>query len=330
MRKNSTISFAIILAIGTCVAFGIPTASAKAVTLKAVAFLPKHIAAVSGMQMLTDRVNKQSNGEVIIKYLGGPEVIPPPALMEAVRTGKIDIAIQSSERFTDVVPELAILCTSELSPMEERENGAFEWIAKYLEKKMNVHYVQRANCGPGFSVYPNFPVSKVEDLAGKRFAARAQCYPFLRAMGAVPVDVGKGDWYAAVERGIVDGYSIPIPSVPAWGLLDITKYAIDAPFYRSSNVVIVVNLDKWNSLPMKHRKLMDEIGKNAEPDIIEFQMKKVAEARQKMINAGIKFIKLPPAEEKKFLGFANTSIWDDYKKKVSPEVVAEAKRLFTK
>lgn len=304
-------------------------AAAEPITLKAVAFLPKNISSVTGLQMFTERVNKESNGELVIKYLGGPEVIPPPALMEAVRTGRIDIAVQSAERFMDTVPETGFIHLSQHTPLEERQKGVFEWISKHLKEKMNVQYLCRINYGAGFYTHTNFPAGKVEDFAGKRIAARAQCFDFIRALGATPVDVGQGDWFAAVENRIVDGYNIPLASVIGWGMTKITKHTIDHVVYQPSNVLLMVNQKKWESLPPKLQKLMFDVAAKLEPDIGVYQDKVTAEARKKMEEGGVKFIKFSPDEAKKYVGLSISSVWEAGKKKLSPESFAETKKLLS-
>ena len=307
-----------------------PPAVAKTITLKAVSFLPKHITAIAGMKMFVDRVNQQSKGEIKIKWLGGPEVMPPPAQIEAVRTGRIDMVIHSPERFVDKVPEAGCMQLSELNPMEERQSGAYAWITKYLKEKLNVHNLGRGNTGSGFMLYTSFPVSKIGDFSGKQIAARPQCFPFFKAMGAVPVNVGKGDWYSAVERGIVDAYSIPITSVVAWGLLDITKYTVDHFFYEAGNILLMANLDKWNKLPEKHRQLLNKIAKELEPDLLDFQLDQRAKAHAKVKKGGVKFVKLPPADAKKFLKLSTNAPWEVYKKLVGPAIYTKARKLFSK
>jgi TRAP-type C4-dicarboxylate transport system substrate-binding protein len=279
------------------------------------------------MKMLVDKVAQQGKGEIRIKWLGGPEVMPPPAQIEAVRTGRVDMVIHSPNWFMDKVPEVVCLTLSERTPMEERQNGAHDWAAKYLKEKLNVHYLGRAHSASGFWLHTNFPVEKTGDFAGKQIAARRTCVPFFKAMGAVPVDVGKGDWYSAVERGLVDAYSIPVTSVVGWGLLKITKYTIDQEFYLASNIHFFVNLDKWNTLSEKHQRLLDRIAKELEPEIVDYNRKKTAGAVMKMKKAGIKFIKLSPEENKKFLDFAYGALWEDYKKLVGPEVYTKARQL---
>jgi TRAP-type C4-dicarboxylate transport system substrate-binding protein len=117
LKVGLLVSISVIM---TSLVVSTPPAAAETITLKAVSFLPKHISGVYGMQMLVDKVNQQGKGEIKIKWLGGPEVMPPPAQVEAVKTGRIDMVIHSPENFLDKVPEVGVLHLSELTPMEKR------------------------------------------------------------------------------------------------------------------------------------------------------------------------------------------------------------------
>jgi len=187
VKRFSCICLVFMFAITICMAVQAQEVAAKPIKLRAVTFLPKHLAAVAGMKMMADRVKERSNGQLIIEYLGGPEVIPPPAQADAMRKGRIDIGVNAAERFGDIVPEINVLHLSELNPQEERQKGTLDWIDKYLKKKLNTHYLGRATSNTGFFVYTSFPVSKVDDLKGKQMASRPLCFPLFRALGANPV-----------------------------------------------------------------------------------------------------------------------------------------------
>lgn len=330
VKRFSCICLVFMFAIMICMAVPAQEVAAKPIKFRAVTFLPKHLAAVAGMKMMADRVKERSNGQLVIEYLGGPEVIPPPAQAEALMKGRIDIGVNAAERFGDLVPEINVLHLSELNPQEERQKGTYKWIDEHLKKKLNTHYLGRATSNTGFFVYTSFPVSKVDDLKGKQMASRPLCFSLFRALGANPVAVGKGDWFSAVERGVVDGHSIPLDSVVSWGLVDVTKYTIDHALYTMSSPVFMVNLDKWNKLPGDLQKLLTDVAIELEPELAALRGKRNAAARKKMISAGVKFIKFSPADEKKFLSAAYDSNWAVYKKKVGADVYAEARKLFLK
>jgi hypothetical protein len=80
MKKSILISSMVLLGIGLFIAgwFAGPASAADKTTLNLVSFVPKMNISYRGWAPLfIDKVNKRSNGELFIKYRGGPEVIPP-------------------------------------------------------------------------------------------------------------------------------------------------------------------------------------------------------------------------------------------------------------
>jgi TRAP-type C4-dicarboxylate transport system substrate-binding protein len=62
--------------------------------------------------------------------------------------------------------------------------------------------------------------------------------------------------YTALERGVVDGYGWPIHALFDLNWQEKTKFRVDPGFY-NAEVGLVMNLDKYKSLPAKTRQLLD-------------------------------------------------------------------------
>src|SRR5512142_180562 len=64
---------------------------AKEITLKMVTFLPKDDVNLTAWWAYVEEVNKRANGELVIKFTGGPEAIPSFKQFDAVRSGVVDM-----------------------------------------------------------------------------------------------------------------------------------------------------------------------------------------------------------------------------------------------
>ena len=310
------LSFSIFVAM----AFMAPTqadAVAKTINLKAVCFLPAQATVVRFLPIYADKVNKRSKGELNISFLGGPEVIPTAALSEAVIKGRVDIALNAANLFIDKVPEVFGLALSRYSAMEERKNGVYEWVNQYFNK-MNLEYLGRAKTDLPFYLATNFPVATPKDFAGHQFGALDFTIGFTKALGATPVNVPKPDWFISVQRGVVDGYCLPIGNIVSYKLQEITKYLVDHDL-RFDHEIIVMNRDKWKSLPQHLQKLMTEVAVEMEPEVKAFFTEETQRSRKVMQDAGMKFVKFSPADAKSYLDTFNKAILDDFKKEAKPE-----------
>lgn len=68
------------------------------------------------------------------------------------------------------------------------------------------------------------------------------------ALGAVPVAIGIGETYLALQKGTVDGMGGFWSGIQGYRFYEVLKYLSYVPLYANVQV-IAMNLDKWNSLP---------------------------------------------------------------------------------
>lgn len=303
-------------------------AFAKTINLNAVCFLPVQASVNHFLPIYAERVNKRSNGELNIKFLGGPEVIPTAALSEAVIKGRVDIALNAANLFMDKVPEVFGLALSSHTAVEERKNGIYDWVNQHFNK-VNLHYLARAKTDLPNYMFSNFEVKSPKDLAGRQFGALDFTMGFTKALGATPVNVPKADWYISVQRGVVDGYCLPAGNMVSYKLQEVTKYVIDHDL-RFDHEVIVINLNKWKSLPQHLQKLMTEIAIEMEPEVKEFFRAETQRARKLMQDGGMKFITFSSTDAKLFLDTYDKAILEDFRKVASPESFAKTRERFSK
>ena len=81
------------------------------------------------------------------------------------------------------------------------------------------------------------------------------------------------------------------------GLAPVLPYAVDHGIY-SDNNAIIINMDKWNSLPKHLQDLMIESMKEVEREIPPESRGVFAKHRQGMLDAGMEFIKFSPEDAK--------------------------------
>ncbi|MBM4340114.1 MAG: hypothetical protein FJ110_11295, partial [Deltaproteobacteria bacterium] len=72
----------------TCT-IGILNNPSQAVELKMTTFLPKDDVNHTAWWAFVEEVNKKSKGDLVIKFIGGPEAVPAFKQFEAMRTGVV-------------------------------------------------------------------------------------------------------------------------------------------------------------------------------------------------------------------------------------------------
>jgi TRAP-type C4-dicarboxylate transport system substrate-binding protein len=228
---------------------------AQEVTLRLVSAFPENQFYVKRTIEWVEKVNKENKGTLQINFIGGPKAIPTFEVGNAVKTGVVDIGFTTGAFYTNVMPEADILKLSETSAAEQRANGGYDLINRIWAEKANMRYLAKVVEFTPFHLYLNKKIDK-PDLAGLKIRITPVYREFFQSMGASVVTMPPGEVYTALERGVVDGYGWPIHALFDLNWQEKTKFRVDPGFY-NAEVGLVMNLDKYKSLPAKTRQLLD-------------------------------------------------------------------------
>jgi|SaaInl7_200m_RNA_FD_contig_61_1025667_length_1068_multi_3_in_0_out_0_1 TRAP-type transport system periplasmic protein len=304
---------------------------AEEVTLYWASFLPKNHPETKDVQKYyMDKVNERAKGQLVIKYRGGPEVIAPPNLGTAVKNGVVDIGTIFVGVYEAIVPGVGGLMLTELTPDEERQTGAIDYIVK-LHQKHGLMFLGRAAPTKDnfFYFFLNKKVEKLEDFKKMKLGTATALRAAAKAWGASVTPLKLSQYYSAMERNLVDGVpGCPIPTWVAFGAHEVTKYVLDHQFYQSTAVAIM-NSGKWNKLPDNLKKIMNDAMVEFQKEKMVIGTKGVAWARKKMMDSGVEFYKFPPKDAEWLVNTANDAAWA-YQNKRFPEVTKELKKRLTK
>ncbi|GAB6887547.1 hypothetical protein JCM13304A_10450 [Desulfothermus okinawensis JCM 13304] len=114
--------------------------------------------------------------------------------------------------------------------------------------------------GPGFIHLKKKPVYKLKDLKGLKIRCPGSVADTLKALGAIPVAMPMPEVYQALQKGVVEGATYPIETNKGWKMAEVTKYTIaNYKIAYSVGFFVVMNKKKWNSLPDKYKKIIDQI-----------------------------------------------------------------------
>ncbi|MDG1170170.1 MAG: TRAP transporter substrate-binding protein DctP [Sulfitobacter sp.] len=251
-------------------------------------------------------VNENGKGLVQIQIVGGPEAVPPFELGNAVQSGVVDIANNTSAFYPNLVPTGDAIHLAENTVQEQRANGCYDVIDRIHQEQMNVKYLAHAGDGMGFHLYLTKPIDG-PDLTGLTIRTTPVYQAMFSALGANLVRTAPGEVYSALERGAIDGYGWPSQGILDLGWDEQTKYRVDPSFY-NVDVNLLVNLDVWNGLSDAQRAKLEEgaawmeslNANNAEINLVEYA---------KQADAGIETITFEGADAEKWLNTARDAGW---------------------
>jgi hypothetical protein len=147
---------------------------------------------------------------------------------------------------------------SNLTAVETRQNGGIELIDQIHQEKMGLKYLGWFDSGVCYNLWtrdePEFDANGNLEVEGLKLRGNAVYNAFFsNYLGAQVIDLPTGEVYAGLQRGVVDA--------TGWtqiGLIDLKwneflNYRIEPCFF-STDLGVIVNLDKWNSLSPESRR----------------------------------------------------------------------------
>jgi TRAP-type C4-dicarboxylate transport system substrate-binding protein len=279
-----------------------------------------------GFWVFTEKVKELSNGRISLRYVGGPEAVPPFELIEAVRTGVVDLATNAGSYFSSVIREGDAMKLSELTPWEERETGAYGKLREILAGH-GVHYLGRYHTpGVEFNFYTRNRINSTADFKGARLRISPLYRSLALALGIVPVTMPHAEIYTALERGVVDGLGAGNIGIYEQGHHKFIRYIVEPGFY-GNDQCILMNLNKWKALPKDLQEILTEAAKQAERETHARVKQLAAEERKKLLDAGLQVVKLSDADT--YSKLAKEKGWEDVMK-VAPKTGPELRKLLTK
>ena len=310
--------------------FTIPAFGADPIVLKGVTGLPRQVPFNADVPTFIDMVEKESKGRLKIKWMGGPEVIKTFDQADALRKGIIDILLYHPRAYFKPLMPVAISGSlSQHAAWEERKVGLFDLWYKVFREQVNAEYLGRMHSKVQFRIYTNAKIEKIEDFKGKRFRVMPLYIPFLKALGISSVTLPPPEIYTAMERGVVDGFMWPELGIMSMGWHEVSKYAIDPPVPFQIEPATVVNLDKFNKLPKDLQAVLRNTMEKLEHIAADNLLKKVEKEWEAMEKAGMRKIKLPPADAEKYKKIALDATWEEVLKE-DPTYGPQFKKLSSK
>ncbi|RYF17280.1 MAG: C4-dicarboxylate ABC transporter substrate-binding protein, partial [Comamonadaceae bacterium] len=205
-------------------------AAAQETTLRMVSAFAENGIYVQRLQPWIQKFNAEGKGVLQINFIGGPKAIPTFEAGNAVKTGVVDMALNTGAFYTNVMPEADFLKLTQIPVAEQRRNGAFDAINKVWNEKANMQYLARMVENQPFHIYTNKKVDK-PDLSGQKIRITPVYRDFFQALNANVITTPPGEVYTALERGVVDGYGWPIGGIFDLNWHEKTKFRIDPGFY---------------------------------------------------------------------------------------------------
>jgi len=322
------------LMLGTLTAGALAASAASAQeTLTAVHAFPETLIYTKSFLEFVDKVNERGEGVVRIDVRGGPEAIGMFQQPDAVRDGVVDMVYTPGSFYAGALPEKDALVASNLTGPIARANGGIELIDAIHQEKMGVKYLGWFDSNVCYNLWtvnePQFDADGNLSVEGIQLRGNAVYNAFFtNYLGAQVIDLPTTDVYAGLQRGVVDA--------TGWtqiGLMDLkwnefVKYRIDPCFF-STDLGVIVNLERWNALSEEARRIVQEVAIEHEAATAERLGAQAEEELAALEAAGMTTIALEGAARANYLAAARQTTWDRMKQLMeeSPQGAGNFDRL---
>lgn len=283
----------------------------------AVHAFPESLIYTKSFLEFVDKVNEAGEGVVQIEVRGGPEAIGMFQQPDAVRNGVVDMVYTPGSFYAGSLPEKDALVTSNMTGPEVRENGGIELIDQIHQEKMGVKYLGWFDSGVCYNLWtreePALDENGNLDVSGLKLRGNAVYNAFFTEyLGAQVIDLPTTEVYSALERGVVDA--------TGWtqiGLIDLKwneflNYRIEPCFF-STDLGVIMNLEKWESLSDEARKIIQDTAIAHEQSSTENLSTLRDEDFAKLEEDGMKVVTLEGEAAASYIEAATQKTWDRMK-----------------
>ncbi len=285
--------------------------------ISAVHAFPETLIYTKSFLSFVDKVNEVGKGVVQIDVRGGPEAIGMFQQPDAVRDGIVDMVYTPGSFYGGALPEKDAMVGSNLTAVETRQNGGTELIDQIHQEKMGLKYLGWFDSGVCYNLWtrdePTFDADgNLEDEGLKLRGNNVNNAFYSNYLGAQLIEMPTGELYAALQRGVVDA--------TGWtqiGLIDLKwneflNYRIEPCFF-STDLGVIVNLEKWDSLSDESKKILQDVAIQHEKDSVEALRKKRDEDFAALDAAGMISVSLEGEAKANYLAAAREKTWERMK-----------------
>ena len=239
-----------------------PTAFAKTYKLTYSNFFPPTHIQSKLAESWCQEVEKRTGGQVKVDYYPGQTLTKAKQCYDGTVEGLSDIGFSvlayTRGRFPVMSAVDLPLGYSSGIAATQVVNMVYEKFKPKEFRDVKVMYLHAH--GPGLVHTKGKAVRRMEDMRGLKFRGHGTSALVVKALGGTPVPKPMPETYEMLQKGVVNGAVYPLEANKGWKLGEVTDYvttAFSAAY--TTSFFVVMNKDKWNSLPADVQKTITQI-----------------------------------------------------------------------
>ncbi|HBT32095.1 MAG TPA: hypothetical protein DEB15_04290 [Pusillimonas sp.] len=245
------------------------------------------------------RVEEQTDHKVrFIKAWGG-SVAKVDGAIEAVQEGTLDIGLSpigfEQSRAALLNYSAYVPFTSPDPTVQQKVSNRMIAEVPALQESMKPYnsHVLSAMVSEAYGVATSFDWNSIPEMKGKRIAMAGTNAPLFIPIEAIPVTLGIGDHYQAMQSSLADGSLFYISGMEAFKLKEVAEYFNKTGFGSLSTLVAFMNLDTRKRLPKEVVDIIDEVALETSWRVAEISKKRDQDVEARLLEEGITVNTLP-------------------------------------
>lgn len=256
---------------------------------------------------VTRRVEEETDYTISWVEAYGGSIAGLAEMLEAIEAGRVDIGgICLSVEFAKLALQNLTMNVPFTTPDSVQQLRVVRQLCEkhpFLTEMFETDYNQKFlgwGIAGGYNLITNFPITKVEDMEGKKIAHGGPSLPFVANTGAIGVQSELPEAYTCLETGIHDGWIMFPGSIYGYKLHEVAPYYTVFDFGAPIVSSLSANLDTWKDLPSEIQDIIIEVSKEYEVVCAEEVAELDLRCIDKMVEEGTTVSSLPEDEIKRW------------------------------
>jgi len=220
---------------------------------------PRHPVNENVFGPFAERLAEMSNGELQVRvFPGGTLNSSPPRQYRMLLDGAADIAFVLPGYTADLFPKTNVISYPRVCATPTDCTAAMQRVLPALEQEYEARILTLWSGAPPVLVTRDRPVRTLEDFRGLRIrVASRHEFPFIEALGAVPVMQPATEIHQNLANGVIDGIAIAPSGITSFNLQDAGRYVTTWLPISGTPFALLMNQEVYEALTTEQRGWVD-------------------------------------------------------------------------
>ncbi len=261
MKKTGQILTAGFGMVALFLIFGTAAVFAQSITLTYANFPPASTFPCVQMEKWKTEVELRTAGTVTIKTFPGSTLLGAKNMMDGVIDGVADIGVVVFAYQPGRFPLMeGVDLPIGFSGAKVANAVLYDLYQKYQPKSLAKVKVLALFTAPPANIMSKKPIKALADLKGYELRCTGAGVKPLKLLGAVPVAMPMSETPEALQKGIVKGIFSSLDILKDFNFAESCRYATICNM-QTTSFAVIMNKKKWESLPNKVKKVMDDLSR---------------------------------------------------------------------